>query len=114
VFVVDEARVRRARADLLAPHLVEEIAETFSALAHPTRVRILQALAHGELCVCEISEVVELSISAASHQLRLLRGLRLVRARHAGKLVYYSLSNSFFVALLDDCARHLQRKDQPA
>ena len=110
VFVVDQAHVRRARGALLDATMVEEIAGTFAALAHPTRVRIIQALACDELCVCEISEVVGLSVSAASHQLRLLRNLRLVRARHDGKLVYYSLIDSFVVALLEDCTRHVQQK----
>jgi DNA-binding transcriptional ArsR family regulator len=63
----------------------------YGVLADPTRLRILLALTHGELCVCDISHVLGLSISATSHQLRLLRNLRLVRARNDGRMVYYSL-----------------------
>ncbi len=110
VFVIDPSRVQRGRAAVLADEVNADIAGTFKVLAHPTRVRIIQALAAGELCVCEISEVLGLSVSATSHQLNLLRNLRLVRARSEGKLVHYSLSDPFVVALLEDCTRHVQRK----
>jgi DNA-binding transcriptional ArsR family regulator len=113
VFVVDPERVRRGREAVLGESVVGDIAGTFKVLAHPTRVRIIQALADSELCVCEISEVLGLSVSATSHQLQLLRHLRLVRARSEGKLVYYALSNSFLVALLHDCTCHVQGKDWP-
>lgn len=107
VFVVDEARVRRGRAALPPSEQAQEIADTFKMLAHPTRVRLIRALASGELCVCEISEVVGLSVSATSHQLHQLKDLRIVRSRSEGKLVHYSLHSPFIVSLLDDCARHL-------
>ena len=61
-------------------------------LGDPTRVRILDALAGGELCVCDIASLVGISESAVSHQLRLLRGMRLVRPRRAGRLVYLRAS----------------------
>lgn len=109
-FQIDPERVRRGHLAVLAEGVVGEIAETFKVLAHPTRVRIIQALAGGELCVCEISEVVGLSVSATSHQLQLLRNLRLVRTRSEGKLVHYALSDPFVVALLEDCTRHVQGK----
>ncbi len=91
--------------------MIGDIAQTFKVLSHPTRVRIIQALSAGELCVCELSEVLDLSASATSHQLHLLRNRRLVRARAEGKLVHYTLSDPFVVALLDDCTRHVQRED---
>jgi len=108
VFVVDAERVRRGRLALLADDVNAAISGTFRVLAHPTRVRIIQALAAGELCVCELSEVLGLSVSATSHQLHLLRNLRLVRARSEGKLVHYTLSNPFVVALLEDSTRQVQ------
>lgn len=66
-------------------------AARYGALADPTRLKILLALTHGELCVCDISHVLGLSISATSHQLRLLRNLNLVQSRNDGRMVYYSL-----------------------
>ena len=61
------------------------------ALADATRLKILLALRYGELCVCDISHVLGLSVSAVSHQLRQLRNLGLVRFRNDGKMAYYSL-----------------------
>lgn len=107
VFSIDEERVRRGRAALPTAEQASEIADTFKMLAHPTRVKLIRALAAGELCVWEISEVVGLSVSATSHQLHQLKDLRIVRSRAEGKLVHYSLQASFIVSLLDDCARHV-------
>jgi ArsR family transcriptional regulator, lead/cadmium/zinc/bismuth-responsive transcriptional repressor len=71
------------RRALMPPATVEVLAETFRVLGDPTRVRILDVLANGELCVCDIASLVQMSESAVSHQLRLLRHMRLVRARRA-------------------------------
>jgi DNA-binding transcriptional ArsR family regulator len=70
------------------------LAETFSAMGDPTRLRLLFALASAELCVGDLSALLGVSISAVSHQLRLLRGLRLVKCRREGRLSYYSLDDS--------------------
>ena len=81
-----EAAVRRTL--LVGDRAVEIIAETFRVLGDPTRVRILDALSEGELCVCDIARLVGITESAVSHQLRLLRGMRLVRPRRAGRQVF--------------------------
>jgi len=107
VFCVDEKRVRRGRATLPSDEQIRDIADTFKVLANPTRVKIIRALSAGDMCVCEISEVVGLSVSATSHQLQQLRDLRLVRSRSEGKLVHYSLRAPFVASLLDDCVRHV-------
>ena len=85
--------MRRLRAALVPADTVTTLAETFRALGDPTRVRILDVLSHGELCVCDLAAVLSLSQSAVSHQLRLLRGLRLVRARREGRMVFYALDD---------------------
>ena len=107
VFSTDPLRMQRAREALPSASMIESIAAAFKALSHPTRVRILRALSRGALCVCEISEVVGLSVSATSHQLSLLKGQRLVQSTAEGRVVYYALGDRFVLALLDDCARHL-------
>ncbi len=76
---------------------VRSVASLHGALADPSRVKILLALSRGELCVCDVSHVVGLSISATSHQLRLLRNLNLVSYRNDGKMAYYSLTGDAFV-----------------
>lgn len=71
---------------------VKLVASLYSALGDPTRLKILLTLSHGEeLCVCDISHVIGLSVSATSHQLRLLRNLNLVSYRTDGKMAYYAL-----------------------
>src|SRR3989454_10842043 len=66
------------------------LADTFSALGDPARAKILYALAQEELCVCDLAEVVGVTESAVSHQLRVLRALGLVKYRRDGRVVYYS------------------------
>ncbi|HUT79442.1 MAG TPA: metalloregulator ArsR/SmtB family transcription factor [Polyangia bacterium] len=111
VFSVDDERVRRGRAVLPPDEQARDIADTFKVLSHPTRVKLIRALASGEMCVCEISVVVGLSVSATSHQLRQLHDLRLVRSRSEGKLVHYSLRAPFMAFLLDECVRHVSNQE---
>ncbi|MCA9630404.1 MAG: helix-turn-helix transcriptional regulator [Myxococcales bacterium] len=114
VVFVDEERVGRVRDAMLPDELVQEVADIFKALSHPTRVRVLRALATEELCVCDLAQVLSLSISATSHQLRALRAMRLVRFRMDGKLAYYSLRDPFVRALLEDGVRHLTKPSEGA
>jgi len=98
--IVDPDAVRRVYEHQIAPELTVEVAEIFKALADPTRVRILHALSHAELCVGDLAAVLEMSESAVSHQLRLLRGLRVVRARREGKQVFYAMDDEHVTRLL--------------
>lgn len=111
---IDLARVRKIRTALVAPDAVQGLADTFSALGDPTRVRILDALSHGELCVCDLAAVLKLSQSAVSHQLRLLRGLRLVRPRRDGRVVFYSLDDQHIISLFKQTLQHVQESAAPA
>jgi ArsR family transcriptional regulator, lead/cadmium/zinc/bismuth-responsive transcriptional repressor len=101
-----EAAALRLR--LLPSGTVEAIAETFRVLGDPTRVRILDALAAGELCVCDIASLVNISESAVSHQLRLLRSMRLVRTRRSGRHVFYTLDDQHIPELLRLAVTHVQ------
>jgi ArsR family transcriptional regulator, lead/cadmium/zinc/bismuth-responsive transcriptional repressor len=104
----EPARVAALRAALLHPDSVFLLAETFKVLGDPTRVRILDALATGELCVCDLAALLGLSESAVSHQLRLLRSLRLVRPRRAGRMVFYALDDDHIISLFREGLRHVQ------
>ncbi len=108
VFHIDPARVAGLRGALIAPSSVDALAETFRALGDPTRVRVLDALSHGELCVCDLAQLIGLSQSATSHQLRLLRALRLVRSRRAGRMVFYTLDDRHIVTLFRQGLRHVE------
>jgi ArsR family transcriptional regulator len=89
---------------------VHALAETFRVLGDPTRVKILDALGRGELCVCDIAALAGISESAVSHQLRLLRGMRLVRPRRAGRLVYYTLDDQHIMELLRQALTHVEEQ----
>jgi ArsR family transcriptional regulator len=102
------ARVAELRQALIGTDDVIDLAETFRVLGDPTRVRILDALSHGELCVCDLAALVSMSESAVSHQLRLLRNLRLVRPRRDGRMVFYALDDRHIITLFRQGLRHVQ------
>lgn len=105
--VIDADAVQRVREHPLSPELTEEIAAIFKAMADPTRVRILHALSHAELCVTDIAAVLDMKEPAVSHQLRLLRSLRVVRARRDGKQVYYALDDDHVARLFQLSLEHV-------
>ena len=111
---IDLSRVRKIRAALVQPDAVQGLADTFSALGDPTRVRILDALSHSELCVCDLAAVLRLSQSAVSHQLRLLRGMRLVRPRREGRVVFYALDDQHIMSIFKQTLQHVEEQVAPA
>ena len=113
VFHLDPAKVATLKRALLGEDSVVPLAETFKVLGDTTRVRILDALARAELCVCDIARLFALSESAVSHQLRLLRGMRLVRPRRAGRMVYYTLDDQHIVGLFARGLEHVQERAAP-
>ncbi len=108
VFVADREKVARVRAGLMAPGEVGALAETFRALADPTRVRILDALSAAELCVCDLATLLAVTESAVSHQLRLLRTMRIVRSRREGRMVFYALDDHHVTALFEQGLHHVE------
>lgn len=85
-----------------------DLAETFRLLSDPGRLRLIAALlAADELCVCDLAEATGLSQTACSHNLRLLRGQRLVRYRRQGRNVYYTLDDDHIRALLEVALEHV-------
>ena len=104
----DQTVLAALAARLLGETTVLAVAEVFKLLGDPTRVRLVDALSHGERCVCDLATLVQLSESAVSHQLRLLRAARLVRVRRAGRLAYYSLDDHHVVGLLHDTRKHVE------
>jgi DNA-binding transcriptional ArsR family regulator len=95
-------------ARLLGGRPVQSIADVFRLLGDPTRVRLVDALTHGERCVGDLAGLVGISESAVSHQLRLLRAARLVRVRRAGRQAYYALDDHHVVELFHDMRKHVE------
>lgn len=89
-----------------SPRRLKRMADIFSALADPTRLKILSALAERTLCVCDLAEVIGVSQSAVSHQLRLLRDRDLVAFTRDGRRAVYRLSDSHVATLLEQGREH--------
>lgn len=85
---------------------VAGLSEIFKALGDETRVKILYLLAQQELCVCDLATILEISLPAVSHHLRLLKALRLVKYRREGKMVYYSLDDDHILNLIQEAKEH--------
>lgn len=86
---------------------VFDLSDFFKLFGDSTRLRILLALDHGELCVCDISEALDMSMSAVSHQLRVLRDAHLVRSRREGRSIYYSLCDDHVRTIIETALEHL-------
>ena len=100
------ARVEEARRSLLDNLSCSNLAEAFAGLADLNRVKILSILLEGEICVFDLAAVLGVSESAVSQHLRILRSLRWVKNRKAGRLVFYSLNDEHVRDLLDLGLRH--------
>ena len=99
--------VRQVQPEVLETNKAQRMAEFFSALADPHRLKLLSALAQQELCVCDLAAAVKMGESAVSHQLRVLRSQRLVKYRRQGRNVYYGLADDHIMALYREVAEHL-------
>jgi len=109
VLVVDPERVRAVRERLVPAATAERMAAVFKVLADPSRCRLVAAIIEaGELCVCDLAATVEMSDSNVSHHLRVLRAHGLVRARRAGKMVFYSPDDAHIRVLLDITREHIE------
>jgi len=99
-----------ARAEMVQETEAQQVTDMFRLLGDMNRFKILQALAKRELCVCDIAAVVQMGQSAVSHQLRLLRGGRLVKYRKEGTLAWYSLTDHNITILLQHGLNHVRQK----
>jgi DNA-binding transcriptional ArsR family regulator len=94
-------------ASSLTPELALLVAQTFQALADPTRARVMYALTKGEHSVGELAEIAGISQSATSHQLKHLRDLRIVKFRREGTRIYYSVDDAHVAALFQEALHHI-------
>lgn len=98
----NEELVVHVREEMPLDDTLEEAKTLFAALADKSRLKILHALKDGkELCVCDVAEVLSVQVSVASHHLRKLRDLKVLKYRNDGKLVYYSLRDRFVGEVLE-------------
>ncbi len=109
-YLVHLETVRQLQSDIIPVDKAQQMAELCSVLADPNRLRLLSALAQQELCVCDLAVVTKMTESAVSHQLRVLRAVRLVKYRREGRNIYYSLADKHVINLYHEVAEHL---DEP-
>ena len=95
-----ESELRAALMD------VSGLSELFGALADETRTRILYLLSRQELCVCDLAHLLDMTLPAISHHLRLLKALRLVKGRREGKQVFYALDDDHVLTLIQVAREH--------
>jgi DNA-binding transcriptional ArsR family regulator len=106
--VIHEEKIEQARSKALGSRDINCVTRIFKAMGDPTRLRILWALDHGEICVCDIAALLGITESAVSHQLRTLRHLDLVTNRREGTILYYRLNDEHVSQLINLALEHVR------
>ncbi|MGZ7109103.1 MAG: ArsR/SmtB family transcription factor [Methanobacterium sp.] len=110
IVCTNEEAVKHVKASILDDNVLLEVADNFKIFGDLTRLKILQALYQRELCVCDLTAVLEANQSTVSHQLRALRVKNLVKFRKEGKMAYYSLADEHVVKIMEMGVEHATEK----
>lgn len=102
-----EEELRKIKDSIYSDEIVEDLSKIFKAIGDPTRLKIIYVLSKSHLCVCDIANLLDMTQSAISHHLRLLRNLRLVKYKREGKLVIYSLDDDHVLELFKQGLEHV-------
>lgn len=106
--VIHSDVVERVKKSLPKEEVLYDLAEFFKVFGDSTRIKIICALFESEMCVCDLSALLNVSQSAISHQLKTLKAARLVKYRRAGKVIYYSLEDTHIKHIFDDGLKHVK------
>ena len=87
---------------------MQEVAEFFKVFGDVTRLKLLSVLFHSEMCVCDLAKTLNMTQSAISHQLRILKQMKLVKNRREGKTVFYSLADGHIKTIINQGMEHIQ------
>lgn len=112
LFCYNKAKVNALKKSMFPNTRISKLTDIFKVLSDGTRTKILLALSkgeQGELCVCDIAHVLGLSLSAVSHQLRMLRSLGLVKYRSEGRMAFYTLDNDHIIRLIEEGIKHISK-----
>lgn len=104
---IHEDAIRMAKGHMPADETLRELADFFKVFGDTTRIKILCVLFQSELCVCDLAEVLKMTQSAISHQLRVLKQMKLVKNRREGKTVYYSLADDHIQTIMNQGMEHI-------
>ena len=99
--------LKKIKKDMPADELLQDLGDLFKIFGDTTRIKIMYALYEGEMCVCAISELLNTTQSAISHQLKTLKDANLVSARRDGKEIYYSLSDEHVKSIIAEGFEHI-------
>lgn len=108
--IIHKEAVANVLTKLPSSTTFENLAKLFKLIGDPTRCRILFALDNEEMCVCDIANVLKMTKSAVSHQLRLLRQSQIVKTRKSGKEVYYTLDDEHIQKLFEVALEHINHQ----
>lgn len=100
--------VEQAKSNMLDDDKIIDLAELFKVFGDSTRMKIICALLQAELCVCDIAAITDSTVSAISHQLRILKQAKLVKYRKEGKTVYYSLDDKHVYEIFKKGCEHIE------
>jgi len=106
----EEATLKAIKNSLYKEETIYDLSQVFKALGDPTRLKIIYVLSKKSLCVCDIAYLLDMTQSAISHQLRLLRNLRLVKFKREGRMVIYSLDDDHVLQLFSQGLDHVQHR----
>jgi ArsR family transcriptional regulator, lead/cadmium/zinc/bismuth-responsive transcriptional repressor len=106
--VIHEDKVNKVNKYMIEDDLLLEAAELLKVFSDKTRIKIINALSISEMCVCDLANVLDMTQSAISHQLRVLKRERLVKYRKEGKVVYYCLDDGHVKKILDIALEHVK------
>ena len=107
ICVVNNNLVQKIKKNMLDEDKIIDLSELFKVFGDFTRMKIICALLQGELCVCDIANVTDMSVSAISHQLRILKQAKLVKYKKIGKIVYYSLDDEHVYEIFKKGCEHI-------
>lgn len=107
VTCVHNDTVKKVREKMPEDALLGELADFYKVFADATRIRILCVLLESEMCVCDLAEVLGMTQSAISHQLRVLKQMKLVKNRREGKTVFYSLADGHIQSIISQGMEHI-------
>lgn len=109
--ITDRERDEQIKKRMPGEEMLFSMADFFKIFGDSTRIKILYALFESDLCVCDIAEVLDMTVSAVSHQLRVLKQARLVSSRRSGKSMIYALADDHVKAIIGKAHEHLTEDD---
>ena len=102
-----ECTIQEVKKNMPAEDTMKELAEFYKVFGDATRIRILFVLLEAEVCVCDLAELLDMTQSAISHQLRVLKQMKLVKNRREGKTVFYSLADDHIQTIISQGMEHI-------